>query len=86
MKTKYVFVIQDDAFPPNDLERCYIFDNFDDARSFYTGKGYNLELYSCDKMFYISKTVKWGGRSLPRALLNDKIFEQRKDLYKGLYH
>jgi len=61
MKTKYVFVLEADSFPPKDLERCYIFDNFDDARSFYTGKGYDLELYSCDSMFCISKTLNWHG-------------------------
>jgi len=61
MKTKYVFVIDDDTFGPLGLERCYIFDNLDDARSFYTGKGYSLEVYSCNDKFCISKTVNWHG-------------------------
>ena len=61
MKTKYVFVIEDDSFLPVDMERCYIFDNFEDARSFYTEKGYALELYANDTMFYISKKVNWHG-------------------------
>ena len=59
MKTKYVFVIEDDSSPP--MERCYIFDNFEDARSFYTEKGYALELYANDTVFYISNKVNCRG-------------------------
>lgn len=70
MKTKYVFVIEEESFPPVDLERCYIFDNFEDAKSFYRMKGYSLELYSSDTMFCISnKIVNWHG-----------------NIYKGLYY
>lgn len=61
MKTKYVFVIEDASFPPDGLERCYIFDNFEDAKSFYEGKGFSLDLYANDTMFYISKVVNWHG-------------------------
>ena len=71
MKTKYVFVIEDDSFPPVGMERCYIFDNFEDAKSFYTEKGYTLELYANDTMFYISNevNVNWHG-----------------NIHKGLYY
>lgn len=71
MKTKYVFVIEDESYPPVDLERCYIFDNFEDAKVFYKEKGYYLELYSNDTRFSISGTaeVTWHG-----------------DVYKGLYY
>lgn len=58
MKTKYVFVIEDH---PAGLERCYIFDNFEDANSFYKEKGYTLELYGNNTMFSISKVVTWHG-------------------------
>lgn len=61
MKTKYVFVIEEESFPPVDLERCYIFDNFEDAKSFYEGKGFCLSLYANATMFYISKVVNWHG-------------------------
>lgn len=72
MKTKYVFVIEADSFPPDDLGRCYIFDNFDDARSFYNRNGYDLEIYSSETKFCItnfSAKIKWYG-----------------DIFKGLYY
>lgn len=63
MKTKYVFVVGDDSFPPINMERCYIFNNIEDARTFYTENGYTLELYANDTMFFISNKVNinWHG-------------------------
>lgn len=61
MKTKYVFVIEDRSFPPVGLERCYIFDNFEDAKSFFKEKGYGLDVYSNDSLFSIHEVVSWHG-------------------------
>lgn len=69
-KTKYVFVIEADSYAPINMERCYVFDNLDDAKSFYEEQGYTIDLYADNAMFVISNKVKinWHG-----------------DIFKGVY-
>lgn len=76
LESKYVFVIKDASFPSDGLERCCIFDNFEDAQSFYREKGYYLELYGNYTMFSIA----------PFVVSNTKKVKWHGDLYKGLYY
>jgi hypothetical protein len=49
MKTKFVYILDDDLYTPNNIQSCYIFDNEYDALNFYDGNGWMLEVLSTNK-------------------------------------
>jgi len=68
LKTKFVFIIEEDICLPANLDNsCYIFDNNEDAASFFDERGWSLEMTSttCDgRRFCITNKVgvQWFGR------------------------
>jgi hypothetical protein len=60
-KTKYVFILDEDSYPPMGLESCYIFDNPEDAESFYKENGFIFESYGTGFAIKASSGIRWVG-------------------------
>ena len=61
MKTKYVFVFDDD--PPLNMSKYYIFDNLRDATSFFNEQQFILKTYDNDNFSIqsVRSGINWSG-------------------------
>lgn len=80
MKSKFVFVFEDENWLPLDMDRCYIFDNLIDAQSFFNQRNLYLDVHG-DSLHY-NKTVNKHGRF---SVHNDAKTSWNGEVFVGKY-